>query len=363
MNSKTIIKEGKIFNSKSDGAFVIEKYTSCKNIDIKFINTGYKRNIPRSDLILNGKIKDRMIPSINNIGYIGGEKYNNKKNRKEYIIFKSMIGRSNCSLIDSNICHEWKNFQKFAPWCIENYIDGYSLDKDMKIPGNKIYSPDTCIFIPNEINNLFHPEKMIKLHSKTNKKINEFWGNKISRCYELIEKYPEFSSLIEKNYFYNYKNYKTGLIKEKLTNKDIYTLCFNMCKRIINDNNFSKKDKIKIFPIKRGGVPVSYIMLKIFKNMIIVDTPEESDIIIDDLIDSGKTKERYSKYNKSFYSLIDKRKESISFFITFPWEKVDEETPVMDNLVRVEQYLENNNDIEARERLREKLIEILGKAK
>ena len=34
-------------------------------------------------------------------------------------------------------------------------MEGWQLDKDILIKGNKIYSPDTCCFVPSEINNLF----------------------------------------------------------------------------------------------------------------------------------------------------------------------------------------------------------------
>jgi hypothetical protein len=33
---------------------------------------------------------------------------------------------------------------------------GRHLDKDILIPGNKLYSPETCIFVPTEINNLLN---------------------------------------------------------------------------------------------------------------------------------------------------------------------------------------------------------------
>ena len=56
----------------------------------------------------------------------------------------------------------FKDFQEFAEWCQHQY--GYvnkesngkfwQLDKDLKIQGNKVYSPETCIFVPNRINSL-----------------------------------------------------------------------------------------------------------------------------------------------------------------------------------------------------------------
>jgi hypothetical protein len=51
------------------------------------------------------------------------------------------------------------NFQNFAKWYDENYyeIEGQrmELDKDILIKGNKIYSPETCVFVPQFINSLF----------------------------------------------------------------------------------------------------------------------------------------------------------------------------------------------------------------
>ena len=51
-----------------------------------------------------------------------------------------------------SVCEEWWSFSNFKEWFDENYIEGYSLDKDIRIKGNKVYSPDTCCFVPNEIN-------------------------------------------------------------------------------------------------------------------------------------------------------------------------------------------------------------------
>lgn len=54
--------------------------------------------------------------------------------------------------IDCQVCSEWKYFSNFERWFYENYKDGYVLDKDIIKQGNKIYSPDTCCFVPPYIN-------------------------------------------------------------------------------------------------------------------------------------------------------------------------------------------------------------------
>ena len=67
-----------------------------------------------------------------------------------------------------------------------------------------------------------------------------------------------------------------------------------------------------------------------------VDNIEEADVIIDDLIDSGATLERYKQYNKKFYALIDKRVEYQNEWIVFPWE--NEQGNIEDNVRRLLQY-------------------------
>ena len=60
---------------------------------------------------------------------------------------------------DCEVSKKWHNFQNFAKWYYNNYYEvddeTMCLDKDILIKGNKIYSPETCIFVPQTINNLF----------------------------------------------------------------------------------------------------------------------------------------------------------------------------------------------------------------
>lgn len=56
------------------------------------------------------------------------------------------------------VCEEWLMFSNFKKWFEDpanGYQEGYHLDKDILTKGNKVYSPDTCCFVPQEINSLF----------------------------------------------------------------------------------------------------------------------------------------------------------------------------------------------------------------
>lgn len=86
----------------------------------------------------------------------------------------------------------------------------------------------------------------------------------------------------------------------------------------------------KYYGVPRGG----QIVAGLTGNA--VDTIEEADVIIDDLIDSGATLKRYNNYNKPFIALIDKRKVHKDIWIVFPWET--QEGSIEDNVIRLLQY-------------------------
>lgn len=49
---------------------------------------------------------------------------------------------------------EWHLFSTFKEWMENQDWKGKSLDKDIKVEGNKLYSPDTCLFVSQSLNNL-----------------------------------------------------------------------------------------------------------------------------------------------------------------------------------------------------------------
>lgn len=88
---------------------------------------------------------------------------NGNKKDVAYQAWKSMIERCYSekykkrqqSYANCKVCEEWKFFSNFKRWFSDpknGYIEGYQLDKDLLVLGNKIYSPETCCFLPREIN-------------------------------------------------------------------------------------------------------------------------------------------------------------------------------------------------------------------
>jgi hypothetical protein len=81
-----------------------------------------------------------------------------------YDRWKQMLGRcysdkwqtSHPTYIGCSVCEEWKIFSVFKQWFDENYIEGFELDKDILVEGNKIYGPNTCRFIPNYLNTILN---------------------------------------------------------------------------------------------------------------------------------------------------------------------------------------------------------------
>lgn len=51
-----------------------------------------------------------------------------------------------------SVTHEWLSFSNFRKWMSEQDYKGKHLDKDILSPGNKVYSPDSCVFVSSELN-------------------------------------------------------------------------------------------------------------------------------------------------------------------------------------------------------------------
>lgn len=88
----------------------------------------------------------------------------NGKNTKAYDTWMNMMRRCYCpkslskypTYTGCSVCSEWLFFPTFNAWFDSHYVEDWQLDKDLLVAGNKIYSPDTSVFVPQAINILFN---------------------------------------------------------------------------------------------------------------------------------------------------------------------------------------------------------------
>ena len=219
---------GKVCKSKSSGDFKIVKYNDCYDVEIQFLETGYEM-VAQLGNIRNGMIRDPYLPSVYGVGVLG-TKYQSKVNgviTKEYRLWKHMLERcysDACkkkypNYTDCEVSDNFKSYEYFHEWCHKQTgfgNQGWHLDKDLLTKGNKVYSENTCVFIPVEINLLLtkrtasRGEYLIGVY--WNKRANAF----VSRVRKNKGKHEHlglFNTEIEA--FNAYKEAKESFVKEQ----------------------------------------------------------------------------------------------------------------------------------------------------
>lgn len=210
-------RTGEKYFSPVHGYIEIINYYSAYNSTIKFDDGTILENIIFNH-IKNDNIKNPNKPIIYNIGYFGIGKFTSKC--KAYTIWKNIFSRCydkklqliQTSYIDCYVDERWYNFQVFAKWFENNYRENFELDKDILIKRNKIYGPDTCCFVPQEINKIF---------SKSEKSRNDICIGVYKRGDTYYTQIQKFKKLIYlgtydsfEEAFKIYKNTKEEYIKE-----------------------------------------------------------------------------------------------------------------------------------------------------
>ena len=156
--------------NKFGSKMVITKYNGALDIDVYFPEYSWTSENKKYDNFKKGKIKCPYEPRYYGKGYLGEGKYKmsiDGKHTDEFIIWYHMLERcydpkyqereptyKGCRIEDYLL-----NFQHICEWIKDNYyeIPGeiMCLDKDILCKGNKVYSRETCIFVPERINLLF----------------------------------------------------------------------------------------------------------------------------------------------------------------------------------------------------------------
>lgn len=65
---------------------------------------------------------------------------------------KILSSKKGSTYIGCTVCEEWLTFSNFKSWMETQDWEDKCLDKDLLIRGNKLYSPDTCVFVSKTVN-------------------------------------------------------------------------------------------------------------------------------------------------------------------------------------------------------------------
>lgn len=176
MPAKGFVKDriGEISFNKKGTKMVIVEYRGKADITVEFQDKCKVRKRCEYSRFLKGSVVNPYDANVYNHGFQGEGIYNSKEHALAWRKWDGMLRRvyseeyknKKPSYINCSICKDWLNFQTFAEWFYENYyeIEGQvmCLDKDILIKGNKLYSPQTCVIVPNNINCLFTKSDSIR---------------------------------------------------------------------------------------------------------------------------------------------------------------------------------------------------------
>jgi len=127
------------------------------------IDGRYNETVKYSNLV-KGKVKNLYHKSVYCTGYIGIGRHKvsiKGVKTKKYKTWKRMIKMcydydyrvKHPTCKDVTVCKEWHNFQVFGEWYDNQHKeDGWKLYRNLLSGNKKIYSPDTCAFMPRELN-------------------------------------------------------------------------------------------------------------------------------------------------------------------------------------------------------------------
>ena len=242
---------GETITTKEGYLATIVAYTVSTDIEVIFNDEQNTKIKTRYEQFQKQNICNPNHRSVYGVGYMGVGKYGSTnldgKKTKRYETWCNMMKRcyseryqqKRPTYVGCTVCEEWHNFQNFAKWYEENYyeVDGEQmhLDKDILVKGNKVYSPESCVFVPKIINSLFTKRQRgrgelpigITLGKGANKYI-AYCNNSVLKKQVKLGRFPHIEEA-----FLRYKTYKENHIKE-VANRYINKIPNNLYDAMMN---------------------------------------------------------------------------------------------------------------------------------
>ncbi len=164
------IQAGDIFSTNEGGSVTVVEYRNAHEVLIEHNDESNHSALVRADHLRDGRVKNPFHPSVFGVGYVGVGGHNvsvKGKSTAAYEAWASMLRRcysdeylaKQPTYIGCSVHPDWFNFQTFAEWFNDqpnSQNHDFQLDKDLLALGNRVYSADTCSFLPQEINKLLN---------------------------------------------------------------------------------------------------------------------------------------------------------------------------------------------------------------
>jgi len=162
------INAGEVFKTNEGGSVTVIEYRDSRSVMVEHNDEFKHRAAVPAFQLRSGSLKNPYVAKVYGVGYVGAGSYKtaaNGKDTPEYKSWCSMLRRAyspehqatHPAYIGVTVCSEWMNFQAFAAWWGEQPNSGsakFELDKDLRIGGNREYSPAACSFVPGAVNRL-----------------------------------------------------------------------------------------------------------------------------------------------------------------------------------------------------------------
>lgn len=96
--------------------------------------------------------------------------------------YSEKFWKTNPTYRDCSVVPEWHLFSNFKAWMKTQDWEGKQLDKDLLLYGNKVYGPDTCVFVDQKVNLFMLENKATRGKSLIGVYFDEECGKYRARC-------------------------------------------------------------------------------------------------------------------------------------------------------------------------------------
>lgn len=195
-------REGELHINNQGCLMKIIKYNNFKDVDIEFqdeyrtiVNCQYHH-------VIDGTVKNPYYPTVCGVGILGNKHKTtllNGRRTKEYEAWRSILQRSfddgyknkKPTYKDVTCCDEWLLFDNFYEWIhsqsnFDKWFNDNSwhIDKDILLKGNKIYSPNFCVLVPQHVNSLFIKDNADRGNLPIGVQKQEYRNRYLAQCHD-----------------------------------------------------------------------------------------------------------------------------------------------------------------------------------